>query len=72
VINVAQSIDLHDADDIWAGELSIEFKIVPAPVHTVYYFWAIYRVENLPLKDEQSVFTQFLLPYSSTGRINVF
>jgi hypothetical protein len=33
VPSVAQSFVLHDADDIWAVELPIEFEIVPAPVH---------------------------------------
>jgi hypothetical protein len=49
------------ADDIWAVGLLIEFEIVPAPeiVHTVFYFWAIYRAENFPLKDEQSDFFPF-------------
>jgi hypothetical protein len=55
----AQSIALHDVDDIWAVELPIEFEVVPTPVHTVYYFWAIYRAENLPLKDEYSVLFPF-------------
>jgi hypothetical protein len=41
--SLAQSIALHDPDDIWAVELPIEF---------VYYFWAKYRAENLLLKDE--------------------
>jgi hypothetical protein len=59
VPSVAQSIALHDAYDIWAFELSIEFEIVPVPVHTVYYFWAVYRAENLPLKDAQSVLFPF-------------
>jgi hypothetical protein len=52
VPTVAQSIALHDADDIWAVELHIEFEIVSAPVHTVYYFWTIYCGENFPLNDE--------------------
>jgi hypothetical protein len=43
----------------WAVELPIEFETVPAPVHTAYYFWAKYRAENLPLKDEQSVLFHF-------------
>jgi hypothetical protein len=34
----AKSIALHDADDIRAVELPIEFEIVPAPVHTINYF----------------------------------
>jgi hypothetical protein len=51
------------ADDIWAVELTIEFEIVPAPVHTFHYFWAIYRAENLP--------TFFSLPYNTTERIKV-
>jgi hypothetical protein len=59
VSSVAQSIALHDADDNRAVELSNELEIVHAPVHTVYYFWVVYRAENLPLKDEQSV----LLPF---------
>jgi hypothetical protein len=33
--NVAQSIALDDADDIWAVEFPIQFEIVPDPVHTV-------------------------------------
>jgi hypothetical protein len=36
VPKVAQSIAFHDADDIWAVELSIEFKIVRAPRHTIF------------------------------------
>jgi hypothetical protein len=37
---LSQSIALHDADDIWAS------------VHTIYYFWVIYRADNIPLKEE--------------------
>jgi hypothetical protein len=37
----AQSIVLHDAADIWAVELAIEFKFLLAPIHTIYYFWAM-------------------------------
>jgi hypothetical protein len=40
---------VHSVTHSIAAEL--EFEIVPAPVHTIYYFWAIYRVENLPPKD---------------------
>jgi hypothetical protein len=47
-----QSVALHIALDMWAVELPIELKIVPAPVHTIYYFWATYRADNLPLKDK--------------------
>jgi hypothetical protein len=31
VPNASQSIARHDADDIWAVELAIEFEIIPAP-----------------------------------------
>jgi hypothetical protein len=48
------AIAFHNAGDIWAVELSIEFEIVPAPVQTVYYFWV-----NLLLKDEQLVLFPF-------------
>jgi hypothetical protein len=34
--SVAQSIALHDTDDIWAVEHPTEFKIVPASVYTIY------------------------------------
>jgi hypothetical protein len=76
--SVAQSIVFHNADDIWAVELPTEFETEPAHVHTVFYFWTIYRAKNLPLKDEQSVPLPFCqhLPrftdvYSWTGRIKV-
>jgi hypothetical protein len=46
------SLIIHNADDIWAVELAIEFEIVPAFVHTFYCFRAIYRTENFPLKDD--------------------
>jgi hypothetical protein len=51
VLCVAQSIAVHDADDIWVVELPIEFEIIPAPVHTVYYIWAIVlkTILSLPL-----------------------
>jgi hypothetical protein len=39
VPNEAPSIVLHNADDIWVVVLPIEYEIVSAPVHTVYYFW---------------------------------
>jgi hypothetical protein len=35
------------SDDIWAVELLIDFGILPAPVHTIYFFWAIYLAEIL-------------------------
>jgi hypothetical protein len=60
VPSAAQSIALHDSDDIWAVQLVIESKNVPAPVQTVYYFWAKYRAENLPLRDERPVLFLFL------------
>jgi hypothetical protein len=73
VLKLAQSIVFHDADDIWAVELPIEFEILPVPVHTIYYFWAIYRAENLLGNWFSSFFvsTYFSLPYSRTGWIKV-
>jgi hypothetical protein len=46
VLSVAQSIGLHDANDIWTAELPIEFEIVLAPVHTVYYIYYLGHISS--------------------------
>jgi hypothetical protein len=56
VPSVAQSIALHDADNIYVVEHPIEFEIVPdAPVHTVYYFWAIYLSCEEPSSQRRAI-----------------
>jgi hypothetical protein len=49
----------ESSDDIWTIELPIEFEKAPAPAHTVYYFWDMYRAENLPLKEDELVLFRF-------------
>jgi hypothetical protein len=39
-----ESVFVHDADDIWAVKLPIEFEVVSAPVHTVYYTYNVRRI----------------------------